>query len=107
MNDKISLDLYLTTQIKRPIAKGSFTLNQLISNSQNNTTEIDIIRSYNNILTGKCLINHYYIKKISFAEKLAKKKNKKKFKKNGCLYYKILFYKSDLMTKFIFCNIKM
>ena len=73
LNDKISLDLYLTTQIKRPIAKGSFTLNQLISNSQNNTTEIDIIRSYNNILTGKCLINHYYIKKISFAEKLAKK----------------------------------
>jgi len=73
LNDKISLDLYLTTQIKRPIAKGSFTLNQLLSNSHNNNiTEIDIINSYNNMLAGNCAINHYYKKKISFTEKLTK-----------------------------------
>ena len=75
LNDKISIDIYLTSEIRRPIAKGSFSLSQLLSNCRNNnTTEIEIFNIYNNKATGKCFINHYYKKKISFAEKLSKNK---------------------------------
>ena len=75
LSDKISIDLFLTSEIRKPIAKGSFNLNKLLSNSHNNnTTEIDLINSYNNMLSGKCVINHYLKKKISFTEKLTKNK---------------------------------
>ena len=75
INDKISIDLFLASQFKKPIAKGKFSLYQLLSNSSyNNTTEIDLFNSYNHMLAGKCSINHYHKKKISFAEKLSKNK---------------------------------
>ena len=73
--DKLSLDLFSVNQVTRPLVKGSFTLNDLFLNtSNNNTTEIELVNTYNNMLSGRCLITHYYKKKLSFAEKLSKNK---------------------------------
>ena len=76
-NDKISLDLFSIAQMNRPLVKGNFSLNDLLLNtSNNNTTEIELINAYNQMISGRCLINHYQKKKLSFAEKLAKNKMK-------------------------------
>ena len=69
LNDKISIEFYLIKNTQRPFAKGSFTLNQLISNS---STKIDL--KMNHMLVGNCIINYNKEKKISFAEKLSNKK---------------------------------
>ena len=75
LRDKIAINVFSASQLKNPIAKGSFCLQQLLSNSSNNnTTQIELFNIYNQMIVGKCMINHYHKKKISFAEKLSKNK---------------------------------
>jgi uncharacterized protein YegL len=73
--DKISIYIYTINQQKKPIAKGSFNLHQLNTNSSfNNMTQIDLYSTYDNSNNGNCYIDYNSQKKICFADKLAKKR---------------------------------